>query len=116
MDELGVLLGRKDRRAYWFGSQLTIDQARALAPHNSATTLQVTSSIMAAMVWAMENADRGIVTPDEVDFRRVLELATPYLGTVVGVYTDWTPVYQRGEIFDEDVDHADPWQFKNVVV
>jgi homospermidine synthase len=35
---------------------------------------------------------------------------------VVGAYTDWTPLYQRGELFAEDLDTADPWQFKNIRV
>ena len=35
---------------------------------------------------------------------------------VVGVYGDWTPLTQRGELFEEDLDRSDPWQFKNVLV
>ena len=38
------------------------------------------------------------------------------LGLVVGVYGDWTPLTQRGELFEEDLDRSDPWQFKNVLV
>ena len=51
-----------------------------------------------------------------MDFKRPLEICRPYLGTVVGEYTDWTPLYQRGELFAEDVDTSDAWQFKNVRV
>ncbi|HAD25703.1 MAG TPA: homospermidine synthase, partial [Alphaproteobacteria bacterium] len=40
MDELGVLLMGHARGAYWYGSQLTIEAARACAPHNNATSLQ----------------------------------------------------------------------------
>jgi hypothetical protein len=187
MDELGVLIAGHSKNAYWYGSQLTIEEARRAAPYNSATTLQVrgsgalshfgddgaplssrrdrrwgtgtaalavglgashrllavlcsgratcsghrcgtvplppqlqsplsththidtthtppgcgfehmhqqvTSSILAAMVWAIENPSRGLVQPDELDFRRVLEVASPYLGTVAGHYTSWTPLY-----------------------
>ena len=25
-------------------------------------------------------------------------------------------LYQRGELFEEDLDRSDPWQFKNVLV
>ena len=42
MDELGVLLMGHSQGAYWFGSRLSIGVARRLAPHNNATTLQVT--------------------------------------------------------------------------
>jgi homospermidine synthase len=116
IDELGVLLAGHKKNAYWYGSQLSIDEARKLAPYNSATSLQVTSAALSGMIWAMENPNRGIVEPDDMEFRRPLGICMPYLGTVVGEYTDWTPLYQRGELFAEDLDATDPWQFKNIRV
>jgi homospermidine synthase len=116
IDELGVLLAGHAKNAYWYGSQLSIEEARKLAPYNSATSLQVTSAALSGMIWAMENPDRGIVEPDDMEFERPLEICMPYLGNVVGAYTDWTPLYQRGELFAEDLDTADPWQFKNIRV
>jgi homospermidine synthase len=116
IDELGVLLAGHKKNAYWFGSQLSIGEARKLAPYNSATSLQVTSAALAGMIWAMENPNRGIVEPDDMDHQRPLEICRPYLGPVVGKYTDWTPLYQRGELFAEDLDTEDPWQFKNIRV
>jgi len=113
IDELGVLLMGHAKGAYWFGSQLSIDEARRLCPHNNATSLQVTVAVLAGMVWAIENPRRGIVEPDEMDFQRCLEICRPYLGPVVGVYSDWTPLAGREWLFPEDVDHSDPWQFKN---
>jgi homospermidine synthase len=32
------------------------------------------------------------------------------------MYTDWTPLQNRGVLFPEDLDESDPWQFKNVIV
>ena len=116
MDELGVLLAGHKKNAYWYGSQLTIDEARKLAPHNNATSLQVTVSCLSGMIWAMENPNVGLVEPDEMDFRRNLEICMPYLGTVAGHYTDWTPLHDRERLFPEDLDKSDPWQFKNVRV
>jgi homospermidine synthase len=116
IDELGVLLAGHKRNAYWFGSQLSIEEARKLAPFNSATSLQVTAAALSGMIWAMENPNRGIVEPDDMEYQRPLEICRPYLGKVVGEYTDWTPLYQRGELFAEDVDATDPWQFKNIRV
>jgi homospermidine synthase len=40
----------------------------------------------------------------------------PYLGPVVGEYTDWTPLTGRPGLFAEEIDKRDPWQFKNVLV
>jgi homospermidine synthase len=116
VDELGVLLAGHKNNAYWFGSQLSIDAARKLAPHNSATSLQVTVACLAGMVWAIENPNCGVTEPDEMDFRRNLEICMPYLGNVVGQYTDWTPLHERDRLFPEDIDKSDPWQFKNVRV
>jgi homospermidine synthase len=116
IDELGVLLAGHRKNAYWYGSQLSIDEARQLAPYNNATSLQVTVSVLAGMIWAMENPNSGVVEPDEIDFRRALEICTPYLGPVVGAYTDWTPLTDRERLFPEDIDKSDPWQFKNVRV
>ena len=116
VDELGVLLAGHTRNAYWFGSLLSIEDTRALVPHNNATSLQVTVAVLAGMVWAMENPVRGIVEPEEMDFRRALEICRPYLGHVHGAYTDWHPLCERGVLFPEDVDGDDPWQFRNVRV
>jgi len=46
----------------------------------------------------------------------VLDIARPYLGDLVGAYSDWTPLDGRGALFPEDIDAADPWQFKNIRV
>jgi homospermidine synthase len=116
IDELGVLIAGHPKNAYWYGSQLSIDEARRLAPYNSATSLQVTVAALSGMVWAIENPAMGIVEPDEIDFRRNLEICRPYLGPVVGKYTDWTPLFDRGRLFPEDLDESDPWQFKNIRV
>ena len=80
IDELGVLLYGHAKNAYWYGSQLSIEQTRELAPYQNATGLQVTSAVLAGIVWMLENPDRGIVEADEMDFRRCLEIQRPYLG------------------------------------
>ena len=116
IDELGVLLAGHAANAYWYGSQLSIDEARKLAPHNNATSLQVTAAVLAGMVWAIEHPDRGVVEPDEMDFRQVLDIAGEYLGPVVGRYTDWHPLTDRELLFEEVLDRDDPWSFHNVRV
>ena len=116
MDELGVLLLGHARGAYWYGSRLTIDQAVALAPHNNATSLQTAAGVLGGVVWALNHREDGIVDPDEMDYTEVMEVALPYLGDMVGVYSDWTPLQHRGVLFPEDLDEEDPWQFKNILV
>jgi homospermidine synthase len=116
IDELGVLLFGHARNAYWYGSQLSVEEARAIAPYQNATGMQVTSAVLAGMVWALENPAAGIVEADEMDYRRCLEIQAPYLGPVIGAYTDWTPLTDRPGFFPEDIDVSDPWQFRNVLV
>ena len=116
IDELGVLLYGHGRNAYWFGSQLSIEETRRIAPYQNATGLQVTSAVLAGMVWALENPEAGIVEADEMDYRRCLEVQMPYLGPVIGEYTDWTPLAGRPGLFPEDIDETEPWAFRNVLV
>lgn len=112
MDELGVLLMGHHKGTFWYGSQLTTQEARTLAPHNSATSLQIVVSVLAAIAWALNNPHQGIVEADDIDYKEILRMCRPYLGTVVGKYSDWTPLSGRGQLFAEELDQ-DPWQFKN---
>jgi homospermidine synthase len=116
IDELGVLLMGHKGRVYWYGSRLSIDQTRRIVPHNNATSLQVTAAVLGGMVWAIEHPRAGVVEPEELDFARILKVAGPYLGDVVGVWGDWTPLDDRERLFPEDLDRDDPWQFKNIRV
>ncbi len=114
MDELGVLVMGHKKNAYWYGSQLTIDETRKLAPYQNATGLQVTAGVLGGMIWAMENPRAGVVEADEMDFERVMEIIEPYMGKMTGAYTDWNPIKGREPYFPEDIDKTDPWQFKNI--
>ncbi|WP_375174582.1 homospermidine synthase [Pseudooceanicola sp.] len=115
IDELGVLLYGHDKNALWYGSRLSNDETKELAPDQNATGLQVTSAVLAGMVWALENPQAGIVETDEMDHKRCLEVQTPYLGPVEGHYTDWTPLTDRQTQFPEDLDEDNPWAFRNVL-
>ncbi len=99
IDELGVLVYGHAKNAYWYGSQLSIEETRQIAPYQNATGMQVSSAVLAGMVWALENPTAGIVEADEMDFRRCLEIQMPYLGPVKGFYTDWTPLTDRPGLF-----------------
>ncbi len=115
MDELGVLLYGHKKNAYWYGSQLTIEEARALVPHQNATGLQVASALIAGAIWAIRHPEEGLVEVDEIDFEECLELQKPYLGKVAGYYTDWNPLQSMsGEHMLKD--DEDPWQFSNIRV
>jgi homospermidine synthase len=116
IDELGVLLMGNERGVYWYGSQLSNEEARRLVPYNNATGLQVTIPVLGGIVWAIEHPHASILDADELDFDRVLEVCMPYLGPVVGRWGHWSPLDHREELFPEDIDREDPWQFRNIRV
>lgn len=116
MDELGVLLLGHDLTGWWTGSQLDIHETRQLVPGQNATTLQVAASVLGALFWMIRNPRQGVCVPDELPHREVLAVANPYLGPCPSVQTDWTPLKNRFDPFenfarprpsDEDV-----WQFE----
>jgi homospermidine synthase len=121
-DELGVLLLGHDFNGWWTGSRLSIDEARAILPHQSATTLQVAASIVSAIQWMFVEPNAGICVPDDLPHEFILNAAKRYLGTQFSGPTDWNPLSGRKDIFDQWANHADlldpsdPWQFGNFLV
>lgn len=89
-DELGALFIWPGG-AWWYGSTLTLAAARALAPGNNATTLQVAAGIVGALEWLLRNPRQGVVEAEALDHRAVLATARPYLGQVGGTLTPWQP-------------------------
>jgi homospermidine synthase len=114
MDELGVLLAGHAKNAYWFGSQLTIAEARRHLEFANATTVQVVAGALAAAVWAIRHPRSGLVEPDQMDHEECLSVAAPYLGKLTGSFTDWTPLQGRGELFPEKLHVDNPWQLQNI--
>ena len=114
IDELGALL-MGDFGAYWYGSQLSIHEARQLlGPDYNATSIQIAAPVLAGAMWLIEHPDRGLVEPEDLDHDFVLDICRPYLGPVVGVRSDWTPLKDRNVLFPEtNLDTSDPWQFEN---
>ena len=107
-------------KSWWTGSLLTIDDARALVPHQNATTLQVAASILGAVVWMIRNPNEGVRVPDELPWEEVLAVANPYLGELWSGPLDWDPLSTRFDVFSRyahrDRDQSDPWQFANFLV
>lgn len=85
LDELGVLILRHGTNdCYWFGSRLSIHDARKLAPYNNATSLQVVAGVLGAIAWIVENPAGGVVEADDIDHELILDIARPYLGELRG--------------------------------
>lgn len=123
-DELGVLLYGHAKNALWLGSTLTHDACAALVKEQNATALQVTSAMLAAMTWAMDNSQRGVLEAEDLDHDACLKVQKPYLGKYWHQYTDWTPLDgivpsdKNASMFapPKRTNTKDPWQFSNVLV
>ena len=115
IDELGVLIYGHEKNALWYGSRLSNEETKTLAPYQNATGLQVTSAVLAGMVWALENPQAALAQTDDIAPERFLEEQKPFLGPVEAHYTDLTPLQGRWEHFPENIDESDPWQFRNVL-
>ena len=116
-DILGALVMGHAYNAWWTGSDLSIEESRRLVPHQNATTMQVAISVVAAVLWMIENPAMGVCVPDDLPHDYVLEISKPYLGKFISTPADWTPLKRLGNVFegyaDPPLDRDDPWQFKN---
>ena len=45
------------------------------------------------------NPRKGILVPDELPHREILDVAGPYLGPCPSVRTNWTPLESRSRLF-----------------
>lgn len=113
-DRLGVLLLGHPLKAWWSGSLLGIDEARANIAGHSATTLQVAGSVIAAVAWLLRHPNEGLRVPDELPHEELLADIRRYIGTRWSGPVDWTPLQNRLELFPDPAKPlpTDPWQFE----
>jgi homospermidine synthase len=120
MDELGVLVMGHGLTTWWTGSQLDIHEARQLLPGQNATTLQVAAGVLGALSYMIGNPCRGILVPDELPYREILDVAGRYLGPCPSVQSDWTPLQSRSRLFGKwgapAIGESDLWQYASFAV
>ncbi|HNW93396.1 MAG TPA: saccharopine dehydrogenase C-terminal domain-containing protein, partial [bacterium] len=116
-DILGALIMGHAYNSWWTGSDLSIEEARRLVPHQNATTLQVAISVVAAVSWMIDNPRAGVLVPDQLPHEYILKIADPWLGNSLSVPSEWTPLRDYWNNFEgynqPNLDLSDPWQFKN---
>lgn len=116
-DILGALIMGHKYNSWWTGSVLSIEESRRLLPHQNATTMQVAIGIISAIMWMLENPNKGVCLPDDLPHDYVLDIAKPYLGKFVSEASDWTPFTNHQVFFKENpnayLDKKNLWSFKN---
>jgi homospermidine synthase len=119
-DIMGALILGHPYKAWWTGSDLSIEEARRLVPHQNATTVQVAISVVAASIWMIENPAKGYCTPEDLPHDFILNIAKPYLGKWISQAYDWTPLKHRDNSLAQfsgvKLDRKDPWQFHNFLL
>lgn len=116
-DSLGALIMGHKYNSWWTGSVLSIGESRRLIPHQNATTMQVAIGVVSAIMWMIENPNKGVKVPDELPYDYILKRAIPYLGKFVSEHSDWTPFRNYQIFFKENpaayLDKKNPWCFQN---
>jgi homospermidine synthase len=119
-DTLGVMIGGyDDGHVWWCGTSLNIEDARILAPLQNSTTIQVAIGVVAGICWMLENPERGVVRPEDLDTDFVLKIAKPYFGTFISQEYEWNPaknyINQYEERTDNNIDKNNLWGFQNFI-
>lgn len=111
-DELGCLLMGHDFNAWWIGSVLSLEESRQKVPHQSATTLQVAISVIAAALFIIKHPERGLCEPDDLSYKEILEVSIPYLGKIVSKPVNWSPSIHLSETENAE----QKWQFTSFLL
>jgi homospermidine synthase len=112
-DELGVLLFSKNL-TWWRGSLLDIEEARMLIPEQSATSIQVGISVLAAVMYILDHPNEGVIHPEDMNHLEVLGLIETYLGPIKSIPVKWSPL--DSSVSYKKMDHKNPFRFENFVV
>ncbi|HBO1861217.1 TPA: saccharopine dehydrogenase NADP-binding domain-containing protein [Pseudomonas aeruginosa] len=107
IDELGIFLISDTYKSFWLGSNLSIGKARKMAKYNSATSLQVVSSIIAGMAWAEAHPREGVLESEGLDWQFIYEIAEKYWQPIISQEIDWRPTNADNSLaFEKFTVHA----------
>ena len=104
-----LISSRKDIMPRWFGSIVTCEQEREIGSNSNPTTLQVAAGVISHLLLALEEPERGLCMPHEFDSEKILQLAKPFLGTIVDINlpfrlpTKWGELISTKEEMDTDL-------------
>ncbi|PWE41116.1 saccharopine dehydrogenase C-terminal domain-containing protein [Pseudomonas prosekii] len=102
IDELGIFLISDTYKSFWLGSNLSIGKARKMAKYNSATSLQVVSSIIAGMAWAETHPNEGVLESEMLDWEFIYDVAEKYWQPIISQEIDWRPAHSESSLAFEN--------------
>jgi homospermidine synthase len=78
---------------------------------------QVSAGLISGILWALDNPCRGLCFPEDLPHKEILRHAAPYLGRLISMPVDWTPLDNFHVHFGDrplsQPDRSDPWQYRN---
>ena len=104
-----LISSREDIPPRWFGSIVSCEQERKVGTNSNPTTLQVAAGIISHLILSLEEPEKGLCMPHDFDSEKILEIARPFLGTVVDVNlpfrlpTSWRELISTKEDMDTDL-------------
>jgi homospermidine synthase len=81
-DSVGCLMFFRGKRI-WTGAVQPVERAMELNPEINGTCLQVAISILASVRWGVENPNRGVIDPEEIDTEFVLKYCDYWMGDFI---------------------------------
>jgi homospermidine synthase len=112
-DELGALLLGHPKNALWYGSELSIEEARQNIPGQNATTVQVVAGLISGITWVLNNPQQGYSEPENLPHEEILKIAEPYLQPIKYCFSNWNP---QSASLNNQSDLNEMWQFNNFMV
>lgn len=79
-DSVGCLAYFKNGKRYWIGSVMDNSMALKISPEINVTCMQVGISLLACVEWMINNPNKGICEPEDLDSGFVLNRCKDWLG------------------------------------
>jgi len=104
-----LISSREDIPPRWFGSIVSCEQEREIGSQSNPTTLQVAAGIISHLIMCLEDPEKGLCMPHDFDSEKILEIAKPFLGTIVDTNlpfrlpTSWIELLSTKEEMDTDL-------------
>ena len=104
-----LISSREDIPPRWFGSIVSCEQEREIGSQSNPTTLQVAAGIISHLIMSLEDPEKGLCMPHDFDSEKILEIAKPFLGTIVDINlpfrlpTSWGKLLSTKEQMDTDL-------------
>ena len=104
-----LISSREDIPPRWYGSIVSCEQERKIGCKSNPTTLQVAAGIISHLLLSLKEPEKGLCMPHDFDSEKIIELAKPFLGTIVDTNlqfrlpTSWGELISTKEDMDTDL-------------